>query len=91
MAGACSGGLTVLLFNKFVEKKNHVSFSLILNGTLVGVVAQCAGCDKYEIVSSIIIGIFAALVYIGISKAMLRLQFDDPLDAVAVHAGGGNH
>ena len=52
--------------------------------------AQCAGCDQYEIWSSVIIGFLAALVYIGISKAMLMLQLDDPLDAVAVHAGGGN-
>ena len=90
MAGACSGGLGVLLYNKLVQMNNHWTFNLILNGTLIGVVAQCAGCDHYEIWSSIIIGFVASLVYIGISKAMLMLQLDDPLDAVAVHAGGGN-
>ena len=90
LAGACSGGLGVLIFNKLVQRNKQWTFSLILNGTLVGVVAQCAGCDQYEIWSSIIIGFLASMVYLAISKIMLMLQLDDPLDAVAVHAGGGN-
>ena len=28
-------------------------------------------------------------MYLGISKCMIILRLDDPLDAVAVHAGGG--
>jgi Amt family ammonium transporter len=62
---------------------------MTLNGALVGVVAICAGCDKYNIGSAFIIGFFAALTYMGISKLMLICKLDDPLDAVAVHAGGG--
>ena len=32
----------------------------------------------------------SGLVFITIHFAMLRFHFDDPLDAVGVHAGGGS-
>ena len=70
---------------------NRWTLSLTLNGCIVGVVAQCGGCDNYHIWSALLIGMFAALTYMGISKLMLSLKLDDPLDAVAVHAGGGKH
>ena len=33
---------------------------------------------------------FPGLAFITIHFAMLRFHFDDPLDAVGVHAGGGS-
>merc|ERR1712129_68790 len=36
-----------------------------------------------------IVGIFSAFVYAFIHFAMIWLKIDDPLDAVAVHSGGG--
>ena len=38
---------------------------------------------------STIIGVLAGMVYIGVSKLALKLKLDDPLDAIAVHFGGG--
>lgn len=35
------------------------------------------------------IGVLGWLGYLSISRLMLRIEVDDPLDAVAVHAGGG--
>ena len=61
LAGSCSGGLSVLLFNKVTRKDGQWTFTLTLNGALVGGVAQCTGCDKYEIWSAFVIGFFAAL------------------------------
>ena len=52
-------------------------------------VAQCAGCNVYEPWAALVIGIMAGVSYISASQAMLRLKLDDPLDAVAVHFGGG--
>ena len=89
LAGSCSGGLSILAINRLLRKEKQWTFSLTLNGALVGVVAICAGCDKYNIWHAFIIGFFAALTYMGISKLMLMFKLDDPLDAVAVHAGGG--
>ena len=79
LAGSCSGGLSVLVINKLITKDKQWTFSLTLNGALVGVVAICAGCDKYYIWSALVIGFFAALTYMGISKLMLILKLDDPL------------
>ena len=52
-------------------------------------VAQCAGCNLYEPWAGLLIGFMAGCVYYGISKLMVKCGLDDPLDAVAVHAGGG--
>ena len=48
-----------------------------------------AGSDAYEPWSAVLIGSVASLVYRGISRLMLKFCLDDPLDAVAVHLGGG--
>ena len=79
----------MVLFSKLIRTEHKWTHSLTLNGTIVGIVAQCAGCDRYYIWSALLIGCLSSLVYMGISKLMLMLKFDDPLDAVAIHAGGG--
>ncbi len=65
------------------------SYLNTLNGSLTGMVAQCAGCNVYEPWAALVIGIMAGCVYVGISMLMLKVKLDDPLDAVAVHFGGG--
>ena len=86
--GASTGGLAVLFINKFMFKKPW-SFLMTLNGALAGMVALCAGCDKYEPWSALIVGAMGGLAFMAIHLLMLRLRLDDPLDAVAVHGGGG--
>ena len=87
LAGCCGGGLSLLCFNKLMGTDRRWTLSLTLNGCIIGMVAQCAWCDSYHIWGALIIGMFSALMYMGISKLMLILKLDDPLDAVAVHAG----
>ena len=65
------------------------SFLLTLNGVLTGMVAQCAGCDEYAPWGALIVGMFGGAAFILIHTAMLKCRLDDPLDAVAVHGGGG--
>lgn len=48
-----------------------------------------AGSVHYEPWSAVIIGFFASIAYSGIVKFMWKFRLDDPLDAVAVHVGGG--
>ena len=50
---------------------------------------MAAGCNTYEPWSAIVIGFIAGFVYIGLDMAMLKCLLDDPLNAVAVHIGGG--
>ena len=90
LLGGSSGGLVALFKIYWSNKTNRKwSFQAMLNGALAGMVSMGAGSDVYEPWSAVIIGCCAGLVYLGLSKAMRRALLDDPLDAVAVHLGGG--
>jgi Amt family ammonium transporter len=94
--GGCGGGLTVLFLFKFVLKGSwgndgKWSFLLTLNGVLAGMVAQCAGCDEFQPWGALIVGMFGGVAFITVHIAMIKCRLDDPLDAVAVHGGGGKH
>uniref|UniRef100_A0A1I8GPP1 Ammonium transporter n=2 Tax=Macrostomum lignano TaxID=282301 RepID=A0A1I8GPP1_9PLAT len=67
----------------------HWSLLQTINGGLAGMVAICAGCDVVYPWGACIIGFFAAISYTCWSMLLLALKIDDPLDAVAVHYGGG--
>ncbi len=86
--GACGGGLASLVMAWYMNGRKW-SYLITLNGTLTGMVAQCAGCNVYEPWSALIIGMLAGISYNLVSSLMLRLRLDDPLDAVAVHFNGG--
>ena len=88
LLGGCTGGLSVLLLCR-VTIEGKWSYHLMLNGMLTGIIAQCAGCDRYIPAFSAAIGVMGGLVYLIGHKSMVLLKLDDPLDAVAVHAGGG--
>jgi len=85
--GAAAGGLSVMfLHNKF---SSPWSFLMTLNGSLAGMVSLCAGCNLYEPWAALIVGAMGGGLHLGIHHLMLRFRLDDPLDAVAVHGGGG--
>lgn len=86
-----SAAMFVLLFQRFpsCSKNGTWSFSLTLNGALTGMVSACAGCNVLFPWGALITGIIAGPLYLGISSVMELFEVDDPLDAVAVHAGGG--
>ena len=85
---AATGGMTVLFFNKFALHQPW-SFLMTLNGALAGMVALCAGCNLFEPWAALIVGGLGGLGFMAIHFSMLKLRLDDPLDAVAVHGGGG--
>jgi len=92
MIGGCSSGLTALIFFRYSLKQvpgGKWSLLSTINGTLCGMITTCAFCNLAEPHVTFIVGIFSAFVYSFIHFAMLWLQIDDPLDAVAVHSGGG--
>ena len=89
LVGCASGGITVLFTWKFHPIGGKWSLSRIINGCLAGMVAVCAGCNKYYPWISGIIGCVAGIIYVSLSLLMVKLKIDDPLDAVAVHAGSG--
>ena len=92
--GGCGGGLTCLFSFKLITMSSYGndgkwSFLLTLNGVLAGMVSQCAGCEEYTPWAAFIVGVFGGLSFIAVHVGMLKIGLDDPLDAVAVHGGGG--
>jgi len=85
--GGSAGGIMAMIWN-YVEHKKW-SYLVTLNGALTGMVSLCAGCNIYEPWAGLVVGILAGCVYYGASKLMISCKLDDPLDAVAVHMGGG--
>ena len=52
-------------------------------------VAMCAGCDGYYPWAASLVAAIGAVAYYFTSSLMIKMKIDDPLDAVAVHAGAG--
>ncbi|KAE9553084.1 hypothetical protein FO519_003717 [Halicephalobus sp. NKZ332] len=69
--------------------KGKWTLLLTINACLAGMVSACAGCNKMMPWASAFTGMGSGLSYLGLSKLMFYLKIDDPLDAFAVHAGGG--
>jgi Amt family ammonium transporter len=92
--GAATGALTTLLIvmglTKIQTGKPVVDLIMVGNGALAGLVSVTGPCGWIEIWAAIPIGIIGAFVYVGSSKLILNVfKVDDPLDAIAVHAGAG--
>ncbi|KAK4291048.1 hypothetical protein Pmani_036096 [Petrolisthes manimaculis] len=85
------GGITSLIIYRtgVCGVSNTWSFLMALNGALAGMVAICAGCNVMPIWGSCVTGIVAGMLFITIHTLLDKLKVDDPLDAVAVHMGGG--
>ena len=72
--GGCSGGLTVLFTNRLLLG-GLWSYSLSLNGTLAGMVAQCAGCNVFQPWAALIVGVIGGCVFLGVHFLMLKYVF----------------
>ena len=59
------------------------------NNSHPGMVSVCAGCDGYYPWAASLVAAFAGALYVVISRLVISIKVDDPLDAVAVHAGSG--
>lgn len=63
--------------------------SVLCNGLLAGLVSSCAGCEIFDPVHSIVLGCLAGIVQNRVSKLLVCLKIDDPLEAVSIHGGCG--
>ncbi|CAJ0940078.1 unnamed protein product, partial [Mesorhabditis belari] len=73
----------------FIRKRN-LSLLLTINACLTGMVSACAACNQMEPWGAIVTGIGSGIIYMILSGLVVRFRIDDPLDAFAVHAGGGS-
>ena len=87
LVACCCGGIVGL----FVTKLTTRAFSVLklINGSLAGMVSVCASCNVLAPWWAGAVSCIASLFHIIISKMLIGLRIDDPVDAVAVHAGGG--
>ena len=53
-------------------------------------VSVCCGCDGFYPWSAFLAGFVGGLIFLAISKLLVMIKIDDPIDAVAVHGGAGN-
>ncbi|KAK3101388.1 hypothetical protein FSP39_003194 [Pinctada imbricata] len=78
-----------LIINRLNFLGSSWSLLATINGALTGMVAACAGCNAMAPWGACILGIISSIVYTSVSYLLKKLRIDDPLDAVAVHLGGG--
>lgn len=87
IAGA-AGGMAQMTLGRGLRGYYRPEFSI--NGSLAGLVAITAGCDAVNAQAALIIGASAGVVAYAVAHAVEAwAKLDDPLSAVAVHAGAG--
>lgn len=81
---AAAGIVGAMIASEIVEKKPDLS--MVLNGSLAGLVGITAGADAVSVMSAVIIGLIAgALVVVSVVFIDKTLKIDDPVGAVSVH------
>ena len=81
---AAAATLTAIVITWVRYKKPDIS--IIMNGTLAGLVAISSGADVVQPLGAVCIGILAAVVAVlGIEIVEQKLQIDDPVGASSVH------
>ena len=59
--------------------------SMVLNGSLAGLVGITAGADVVSVNSAMLIGLIAGVIVVGAVLLIDRRRLDDPVGAVSVH------
>jgi Amt family ammonium transporter len=63
--------------------------SMIINGTLAGLVAITAGCSVVSVGSSVVIGLIAGVLVVYAVLFFDKVKLDDPVGALSVHLVNG--
>ncbi len=81
---AAAGMVSAMFVSAMVQTKPDLS--MVLNGTLAGLVGITAGADVVSIMGAIAIGLISgALVVLAVIFIDTRLKLDDPVGALSVH------
>lgn len=83
MSGCC-GMMGGMFTTWYLTKKPDIGMSL--NGALAGLVAVTAGCATVTPASAALIGLSAGVLVVFAVQFFDKLQIDDPVGAVSVHA-----
>jgi len=81
---ASAGIIGAMITSDIVQKKPDLS--MVLNGSLAGLVGITAGADSVSVLSAILIGLMAGvLVVLAVIFIDTKLRIDDPVGALSVH------
>ncbi|MBI1318666.1 MAG: ammonium transporter [Candidatus Hydrogenedens sp.] len=80
---AAAGVMSAMATTWIVQKKPDLS--MVLNGSLAGLVGITAGADSVSVLSSIIIGGIAGVIVVFSVLMFDKLKLDDPVGALSVH------
>ena len=79
---------TTLIYTWIKNGKPDVS--MCLNASLAGLVAVTAGCDAFDAIGAVVVGIVAGILVVVVVEGLdLKLHIDDPVGAVGVHCANG--
>jgi len=80
---AAAGVMSSMMTSWMVQKKPD--FSMILNGSLAGLVGITAGADTVSVSASIVIGLVAGVLVVFSVMFFDKIKIDDPVGALSVH------
>jgi len=80
---AAAGILGAMIISWVVSKKPDLS--MVLNGSLAGLVSITAGADVISLFNSIIVGFIAGIFVFSSILFFDKLKIDDPVGAISVH------
>ena len=81
---AAAGIIGAMICSDIVQKKPDLS--MVLNGSLAGLVGITAGADTVSVLSALVIGLVAGfLVVLAVIFIDSKLRIDDPVGALSVH------
>ena len=85
---AAAGGAVAASLTAWILLKKP-DLTMILNGSLAGLVAITAPCAFVSVPSSLIIGVVAGILVVLSVLFFDRVKVDDPVGAISVHLVGG--
>ena len=80
---AAAGIIGAMISSTFISKKPDLS--MILNGSLAGLVGITAGADCINPMGSVIVGFIAGVIVVISVVQLDRFKIDDPVGAISVH------
>lgn len=92
--GGAAGGVTNLMIHYLLSRDAATKHGIydvaeMCNGILAGLVAITAACAVVEPWAAFVIGIVGAFVYTAGSRALVRMEIDDAVNATPVHFCAG--
>lgn len=81
---AAAAGVVGAMTTSWIVQK-HPDLSMVLNGSLAGLVGITAGADSVSVASAVIIGLVAGIIVVLSVITLDKLRLDDPVGALSVH------